>query len=462
RLQRELVDRTAEPSEKKKYIDALGIFKDNIPPAFIFGSLVSRLELDKDIKLKDEKSKDMLELTEQGWSRVEKEFLGLPPTVHLTEFPILIHYFQAALSAEFDFLRIGEARDSSYVRNVQEYALSEDGKIVPKDKLAGQLQFGREYSNGLQQALQVKELLNERNAGVRGAIEMTFEKVLRNKLVSQQFARRYHKLGLVSATPVQDEAEEKELSENVGLELVEIREHFDPKNLIVRPTQLYDTPERQAKAIAREIIRHHREYKQGVLIGVYQDSKMQDLEYELRPLLERAGLELEVLYSSLSDGRRNEIKAKVGNRGVVVIGDANIGRGFDALVDNLLVIEAEVSDGPMTTHQLYRRAARQGRKGFAVSILSLLDNPIIQSAPEIAKRLIAGNVNSDTGMIEGRQAKWIIGAIQDKHREMSRARSEQRVKQAKYFRTIDRADFSRMRHRRWISEASPQAFMGYL
>jgi preprotein translocase subunit SecA len=276
----------------------------------------------------------------------------------------LYEYVERALRAQIAYLK-----DRDYV--------PVDGEIIIVDEFTGRLMPGRQWQDGLHQAIQAKERL-----------EITLETITAARVTVQDFFKRYGKLAGMTGTASSDAAELRRIYK-VGVFKVPTNRHCQRVWLRDR---VFSTVEEGFQAVANQIVEWN---KQGVpvLIGTRSIEKSE----RLSALLEAQGIEHQVL-----NAKNHEIEAQIvaqaGQRGKVTVATNMAGRGTDiklgdgiAELGGLHVIGTERHEARRIDRQLAGRCARQGDPGLAQFFISM-DDEIIEAfgekrAARIRKRL---------------------------------------------------------------------------
>ena len=162
-------------------------------------------------------------LTESGMLKAERYF-GIDNLYDVKNVQLL-HHINNALRANFIM-----ARDVDYVVN--------DGKVIIVDPFTGRLMHGRQYSEGLHQALEAKENV-EIKKETRTLATITF----------QNYFRMYKKLAGMTGTA---KTEEEEFRNIYNMYVVEV-----PTNVpVIRqddPDLMFRTMDAKYKAIVKDI-----------------------------------------------------------------------------------------------------------------------------------------------------------------------------------------------------------------
>ena len=320
----------------------------------------SLIEEDYDI---DVKSKH-ISLNENGMAKAEHYF-GVE-NLYDVKYVTLVHRINNALKANYTMFK-----DVDYV--------VQDNTVIIVDSFTGRLMHGRQFSEGLHQALEAKEHV-EIKKETRTLATITF----------QNFFRMYHKLAGMTGTA---KTEEEEFRNIYNMFVVEI-----PTNAPVRRIDAEDvmfaTMEGKFKAIAKDIaIRHQK--GQPVLVGTISIETSELLSN----LLKKRGIPHNVLNAKQHE-REAEIVAKAGEKGAVTIATNMAGRGTDIKLGEgvrelggLAVIGTERHESRRIDNQLRGRSGRQGDPGYSCFYLSAEDDLLKRFGSDRFKMI----VNMGTG-----------------------------------------------------------------
>ncbi|ERJ11424.1 preprotein translocase subunit SecA [Haloplasma contractile] len=284
------------------------------------------------------------QLTESGISKAER-FFNIENLFDV-QYAGLLHNINNALKAN-----VVMKRDVDYV--------VEEGEIVIVDPFTGRKMKGRQWSEGLHQAIEAKEDVSIKKE-TQTLATITF----------QNFFRMYQKLSGMTGTA---KTEEEEFRNIYNMYVVEV-----PTNKpIVRedkPDLIYPTMESKFKALAEDIAERH-EIGQPMLIGTVavETSEL------LSGLLKRKGISHNVLNAKQHE-READIILNAGQKGAVTIATNMAGRGTDIKlgegvkeVGGLAVIGTERHESRRIDNQLRGRSGRQGDPGYSRFYLSLED-----------------------------------------------------------------------------------------
>lgn len=296
---------------------------------------VKTLRKEKDFTI-DIKTKTC-SLTDEGNNKAERMF-GIR-NLYDPEHQDLVHRIHQALKANFVM-----ARDV-------EYMVDSERQIQLIDQFTGRIMKGREYNDGLQQAIQAKE-----------GVEIKQETIVLATITYQNFFRLYKKLSGMTGTA---KTEEEEFEKIYNMKVICI-----PTN---RPVQriddddiIYGTHAAKLKGLVEEVKRRH-ELGQPILIGTVSVESNE----EISKLLTAAGIPHEVL-NAKNQAREAEIISHAGEKGAVTLATNMAGRGTDIkLTDEvkklggLCVFGTERHESRRIDNQLRGRSGRQGDPGYS-------------------------------------------------------------------------------------------------
>ena len=298
------------------------------------------------------------ELTAPGRRKVQAR--GAHPAFVTLTVDGLYEYVERSLRAQIAYLR-----DRDYVVH--------EGEIVIVDEFTGRMMPGRQWQDGLHQAIQAKEKL-----------EITLETITAARVTVQDFFKRYDKLAGMTGTATSDAPELRRIYK-VGVMKIPTNR---PCRRVWLPDRIFSTEEEKFRAVADQIIEWN---KSGVpvLIGTRSIEKSE----KLSRLLAEAGIEHQIL-----NAKNHEIEAQIvaqaGQVGKVTVATNMAGRGTDiklgegvAALGGLHVIGTERHESRRIDRQLSGRCARQGDPGFAQFFISLEDEIIEAFGEKPAARI---------------------------------------------------------------------------
>ena len=309
-------------------------------------------------------------LSDSGVKHAEKYFNI--ENLYALEHTALVHHINQALKANYTM-----KRDVEYT--------VVKGEIIIIDQSTGRLMPGRQWSDGLHQAIEAKE-------GVR----IKQETITIATITYQNFFRLYSKLSGMTGTA---KTEEEELKEIYNMKVLEI-----PTN---RPIQrvddndlVYNSLKAKYKALIEEVKRRHA-IGQPILVG----TASVEVSELLSEMLQKEKIKHDVL-NAKNHEREAEIVAKAGQKGAVTIAtnmagrgtDIKLGEGVRELVDpegkikhtaGLAVLGSERNDSRRVDNQLRGRSGRQGDPGYSRFYVSLEDELMRRFGNLSEKKLFA-------------------------------------------------------------------------
>jgi len=245
-----------------------------------------------------------------------------------------------------------------------DYLLDPENNIQIIDQFTGRILKGREFSDGLHQAIQAKE----------GAI-FRAETITMATITYQNFFRLYKKLGGMTGTA---KTEEEEFIKIYNMKVLSI-----PTNVPIRRNDdvdlIYGNKAAKLKAILKEVTMRY-EKKQPLLIG----TPSVEASEELSRLFKNSGLPHSVL-NAKNHASEAEIVRRAGEKGSITIATNMAGRGTDIKIDDevralggLCVIGTERHEARRIDNQLRGRSGRQGDPGYSRFFVSLEDDLMIR------------------------------------------------------------------------------------
>ncbi|MBQ1448212.1 MAG: preprotein translocase subunit SecA [Erysipelotrichaceae bacterium] len=325
-------------------------------------------EIDYTIDIKDRN----VQLTESGVDKAEKSFRV--SNLYDIENTQLVHHINQALRANFIM-----KKDVEYV--------VEDGEVIIVDPNTGRKMQGREWSDGLHQAVQAKE-----------GLQIKSETVTLATITYQNFFRLYNKLAGMTGTA---KTEEEEFLDTYNMRVIEI-----PTNKPVArqdlPDLVYGTKKAKYAALVDEVVELHQK-GQPVLIGT--------ISVETSELLSRYLTTRKIRHEVLNaknHAREAEIIANAGRKGAVTIATNMAGRGTDIKLGEgvrelggLAVIGSERHESRRIDNQLRGRSGRQGDPGFSRFYVSLEDDLMVRFGSERLEAVFGmmGDVPIENSMV---------------------------------------------------------------
>jgi preprotein translocase subunit SecA len=276
--------------------------------------------------------------------------------------------------------RIHNALKANYVmsRDV-EYMVDANREIQLIDQFTGRIMPGREYSDGLHQAIQAKE-----------NVTIKEETVTMATITYQNFFRLYTKLSGMTGTA---KTEEEEFRKIYNMRVIQI-----PTNRpVIREDavdRVYARKEDKLNALVEEVKERHAK-GQPILIGT---SSVESSE-EVSELLTANGLKHEVL-NAKNHAREADIVALAGNKGQITIATNMAGRGTDIKINDevkalggLAVLGTERHEARRIDNQLRGRSGRQGDPGFSRFYVSFDDLLMRRFSSDMMLKLVEGMGN---------------------------------------------------------------------
>jgi len=300
-------------------------------------------------------------LTDDGNSMAERMF-GVK-NLYDPEYADLVHRIHQALKANYIM-----GRDV-------EYMVDAERTIQLIDQFTGRILKGREYSDGLQQAIQAKE-----------GVDIKQETVTLATITYQNFFRLYKKLSGMTGTA---KTEEEEFQKIYNMRVICI-----PTNRpMVRDDAIdyvYANKPAKLKALLVEVKERHLK-GQPMLIG----TPSVEASEEVSNLLKNAGLIHEVL-NAKNHAREAEIIKHAGEKGNITIATNMAGRGTDIKINDevkslggLCVFGTERHESRRIDNQLRGRSGRQGDPGFSRFYVSLDDELMLRFGSDALRSAFA-------------------------------------------------------------------------
>ena len=316
------------------------------------------ISLNEDLYELDIKDKTIT-LTEEGIHRAES-FFNLENLYDVSNV-VLLHHINNALRANYIM-----TNDVDYV--------VQDGKVIIVDPFTGRLMHGRQFSEGLHQALEAKE-----------AVEIKKETTTLATITFQNFFRMYKKLSGMTGTA---KTEEEEFRNIYNMFVIEIPTNM-PVIRIDDNDLIFAIMEGKYKALAEEITKRYH-LGQPQLVGTISIESSELLS----SLLKRNGVKHNVLNAKQHE-REAEIVANAGQKYAVTIATNMAGRGTDIKLGvgvvelgGLAVIGTERHESRRIDNQLRGRSGRQGDPGYSRFFLSADDDLLRRFGGERFKSMI--------------------------------------------------------------------------
>ena len=345
---------------------------------------VRNLKEEKDYTI-DAKTKTV-SLTEEGSAKVESSF-GVK-NLYDENNTALVHHVNQALKANF-----GMKKDVDYVVN-------DEGEVVIVDQFTGRLMPGRQFSDGLHQAIEAKE-----------GVKINEETKTMATITFQNLFRMYKKLAGMTGTA---KTEEEEFRDIYNMFVIRI-----PTNKpVIRKDYtdyIYATEAGKYKAIVETIKDLH---KKGIpiLVGTISVENNE----RLSKMLKREKIPHEVL-NAKNHAREAEIIAKAGEKGAVTIATNMAGRGTDIKLGKgvkelggLFVIGTERHESRRIDNQLRGRSGRQGDPGSSQFFVSFEDDLMKRFGTDKVKNMVQSLGMPETQAIKNNMLSKSIETAQKK------------------------------------------------
>ena len=305
-----------------------------------------------------------------------------------------------------------------------------EGKVVIVDEFTGRLMHGRQWSDGLHQAIEAKEV-----------VQVKEESQTLATITLQNFFKLYGQLAGMTGTAA---TEAEEFMKIYNLDVVVIPTN-EPCIRDDREDLIYKTAREKFDAII-EAISQTSASGQPVLVGTVSIEKNEALSEALK---KQYGLEHEVLNAKQHE-REAAIITKAGQqhrgrdgtmRGNITIATNMAGRGTDiklgegvAQIGGLHVLGTERHEARRIDNQLRGRCGRQGDAGLSQFFLSLDDELWRLFAPEWTVKAL-----SKTWAQEGEPIyhKWISRNIENAQKKVEERNFEIRKSLLEYDQVMD-------------------------
>ena len=315
-------------------------------------------DVDYEINVKDR----IATLTEEGVAKGEKYFkVKNLFDINNTQ---TVHHINQALKANYIM-----GRDIEYVVD------KENDEILIVDQNTGRLMKGRQYSDGLHQAIEAKE-----------GIAIKDETTTLATITYQNFFRLYNKLSGMTGTA---KTEEEEFLSIYNMRVIVIPTN-KPIARIDYPDAIFGSKKAKYEALVNEVIELHAK-GQPVLVGTIavETSEL------ISKMLKSRKIPHEVL-NAKNHQREAEIIKNAGRKGAVTIATNMAGRGTDIKLQEgvkelggLAVLGSERHESRRIDNQLRGRSGRQGDPGFSRFYVSVQDDLMVRFGSERMEGLFA-------------------------------------------------------------------------
>ena len=354
--------------------------------------------LKKDVDYEIDVKEKTVNLTDAGNAKADRMF-GIK-NLYDPEYADLVHRIHNALRANYIMMRDVD------------YLVDGEGQVQIIDQFTGRVLPGREWSDGLHQAVQAKE-----------NVEIKQETTTLATITYQNFFRLYKKMAGMTGTA---KTEEEEFRKIYNMRVVCV-----PPN---RPVARFDALDYiyahkgpKLRALVEEVKARH-EVGQPILIGTVSVESSE----EISALLTEAGLQHNML-NAKNHAREAEIIKDAGRIGSITLATNMAGRGTDIKIDDevrnlestlppekvkeladrgytnlsgLCVLGTERHESRRIDNQLRGRSGRQGDPGFSRFYVSFDDELLIRFAADRMRNYIEKNFGE-----EALEAKVVSGVI---------------------------------------------------
>jgi preprotein translocase subunit SecA len=257
----------------------------------------------------------------------------------------------------------------------RQYVVQNDTVIIV-DEFTGRLMPGRQWKQGLHQAVEAKEGVPV-NRPTESIAQLSF----------QTFFRFFRHIGGITGTARECAAEIWAVHRRP---FVLIPRHRPERAQRDRPRCFATAAEKWAAVVATIAAAHAT--GRPVLVGTRSIAASEDLARHLALKL----IPFKLL-NAVRHQEEAEIVAQAGRRGAVTLATNMAGRGTDIRLDEgvaalggLLVIATEPHRSGRVDRQLFGRAARQGDPGGGMLFMSCEDELLLDFLPSPARRLLQG------------------------------------------------------------------------
>ncbi len=323
--------------------------------------------LKKDVDFNYDVKEKTVSLTDEGNKKAERMF-GIK-NLYDPEYFDLVHRIHNALKANYTM-----QRDVDYL-------VDKEGQIQIIDQFTGRVLPGREWSDGLHQAVQAKE-----------NVTIKQETVTMATITYQNFFRLYKKMAGMTGTAKTEEEEFRKIY-NMRVVCVPTNRPIKREDAI---DYIYAHKGPKLAALIKEVKERH-EKGQPILIGTVSVESSE----EISALLTAAGLQHEML-NAKNHAREAEIIAHAGEKGHITLATNMAGRGTDIKINDevralggLCVFGTERHESRRIDNQLRGRSGRQGDPGFSRFYVSFDDTLLVRFAADKMRDYIEKNFGEE-------------------------------------------------------------------
>ncbi len=323
--------------------------------------------LKKDVDFTVDVKEKTVALTDAGNAKAERMF-GIN-NLYDPEYFDLVHRIHNALKANY------------IMQRDVDYLVDGEGQVQIIDQFTGRVLPGREWSDGLHQAVQAKE-----------NVTIKQETVTMATITYQNFFRLYKKMAGMTGTAKTEEEEFRKIY-NMRVVCVPTNKPVIREDAI---DYIYAHKGPKLKALIEEVKTRHAK-GQPILIGTVSVESSE----EISNLLNEAGLPHEML-NAKNHAREAEIIALAGRKGAITLATNMAGRGTDIKIDDevralggLCVLGTERHESRRIDNQLRGRSGRQGDPGFSRFYVSFDDTLLVRFAADAMRNYIEKNFGDE-------------------------------------------------------------------
>ena len=323
--------------------------------------------LKKDVDFTVDVKEKTVALTDAGNTKAERMF-GIR-NLYDPEYFDLVHRIHNALKANY------------IMQRDVDYLVDGEGQVQIIDQFTGRVLPGREWSDGLHQAVQAKE-----------NVTIKQETVTMATITYQNFFRLYKKMAGMTGTAKTEEEEFRKIY-NMRVVCVPTNKPVIREDAI---DYIYAHKGPKLAALIEEVKKRH-EKGQPILIGTVSVESSE----EISNLLNAAGLPHEML-NAKNHAREAEIIALAGRKGAITLATNMAGRGTDIKIDDevralggLCVFGTERHESRRIDNQLRGRSGRQGDPGFSRFYVSFDDTLLVRFAADAMRNYIEKNFGDE-------------------------------------------------------------------
>ena len=321
-------------------------------------------------------------LTDAGNQKAERMF-GIK-NLYDPEYADLVHRIHNALRANYIMFRDVD------------YLVDAEGQVQIIDQFTGRVLPGREWSDGLHQAVQAKE-----------NVTIKQETVTMATITYQNFFRLFKKMAGMTGTA---KTEEEEFRKIYNMRVVCVPTNR-PVIRVDATDYVYAHKGPKLAALIKEVKERH-EKGQPILIGTVSVESSE----EISALLTQAGLQHEML-NAKNHAREAEIISHAGEMGSITLATNMAGRGTDIKINDevrklggLCVFGTERHESRRIDNQLRGRSGRQGDPGFSRFYVSFDDTLLVRFAADGIRSYIEKNFGEEE--LESKMITSVITSAQ--------------------------------------------------